>query len=495
MKQLNVSKRVTGHIQLWASVLLAILTVVFSFMPIFKIKTAEKGFVDQMNEMIEKVVPGEDLEIPEEIGISAPKLIGSISMITKIVGAVGTGENAAQKQEELEKYLESEKGKEAIVTSMAIASSLLGSFGDLLGDEEGEEKTEMNIFGLILDVMVSVIGLFAVLIFTLYLPIWAIIIALIVLIKALRNMNEPEEVSAQVAGKLVPMLTLPLSVMLFQCVVPGMSYASGIVGLCAIGIVAVALGFVLSRLRSYNKDEFVYLTIVQGGALLAIVGFMVFFFNLIKVGIFKSFVNGPYFGYMASAIVAKETGATVSGGYIVDGVMMLVYLAMVLSCTKYLAKAAQRFGGLTKKKKKGTVAMKDNNLINVIFMLPIYILPVIVKGMKHCLTSVTATSTEGATSFLTLLPAQESALTGILVGLIIMLVAEIAVVVLKKVLCKGLTEESAAAILASTVTVDHSKAAAPAAEVAAPAAEVAATETAATEETVEETVEDTKDEE
>lgn len=481
MKQLNVSKRVTGHVQLWVSVLLAILMVVFSFMPIFKIKTAEGGFAGQMAEMAQKISPDLEIEEGKEIDVSAIKLISSVSMITKVVGAVGSGEKAAEKQEALQEFLDSEKGKEAILTGVAIASCLLGSFGDLIGGE-GEEKAEMDIFSLILDVLVSVIGLFAVLGLTMYLPIWAVIVAIIVLIKSLKNMKTPEEVSAQVAGKLVPIVSLPLTVMLFQCVVPGMTYASGIVGLFVIGIIAVALGFVISRLRSYNKDEFIYLTVVQGGALLALAGFLVFFFNLVKVGIFKSFVNGSYFGYMAKAIVEKKAGADISGAYIVDGVMMLVYLVMVLGCTKYLAKAAQRFGGLTKKKKKGTIAMKDNNLVNVIFMLPIYILPILVKGFEHNV------DTTPASSFLQLAPTQESALTAMLIGLILMFVAELAVVILKKVLCKGLTEDKAASILASTVTVDTSKAAAT--EEAPVEATAEETEVAATEEPVE-----TKDEE
>ncbi len=457
MKQLNVSKRVTGHIQLWVSVLLAILMVVFSFSPIFKIKTAEGGFAGQMTEMAAKISPDLEIEQGKEIDISALKLISSVSMISKVVGAVGTSEKAAEKQAALQEFLESEKGKEAILTGVAIASCLLGSFGDLIGGE-GETKTEMNIFGFILDVLVSIIGLMAVLFLTMYLPIWATIVAIIVIIKALKNMKTPEEVSAQVAGKLVPMISLPLTLMLFQCVVPGMTYGSGAAGLFAIGIFAVALGFVISRLRSYEKDEFIYLTIVQGGALLALVGFLVFFFNLVKVGIFKSFVNGSFFGYMTKALIEKKAGGDVSGAYIVDGVLMLVYLVMVLGCTNYLAKVAKRFGGLTKKKKKGNIEMKDNNLVNAILMLPIYIIPVLVMGFKH--------NADTNASFLELAPAQASALTAMLIGLIIMLVAEIAVVVLKKVLCKDFSEEKAAALMASTVTVDVK---APAVEEAAPA--------------------------
>ena len=490
MKQLNVSKRLTGHIQLWVSVLLTILMVVFSFMPIFKIKTGESGFLDQMEEIIAEVAPELSIEedVPEEIDVSAPKLISSISTIVKVVGAMTGGENAAEKQAELDKLLSTEEGKEAMVTAMAIASSLMGSFGDILGgSEEGGEEADMNIFGLILDVMVSVIGLLSVIFLTLYLPIWAVIIALIVLIKSLKNMKTPENVSANVAGKLVPMLSLPLAVMLFQCVVPGMSYAGGIVGISILAIFSVVLGFVVSRLRSYSMEEFKYLTIVQGGGLLGIVGFIVFFFNLIKTGVFKSFVNGNFFAYMTSAIAAKQSGAEVSGAYIVDGVMMLVYLVMVLSCTGYLAKAAKRFGGLGKKNKKGNVVMKDNNLVNAILMLPIYILPMIVKGMKHCYTSVTATSDVGATSFLQLAPSQTSAMTGVLIGLIIIFLAELAVVILKKVLCKDLTEERAAEIMSSltnnaTATVNE------------PVAEEVEVEVAATEE-VEVATEETKDEE
>jgi len=403
-----------------------------------------------MSEKIEEVMnefnlgDEEDFDIPDEVNVSALNIITSISKIVKIAKTAGAGEGA-EATAELEEYFQSDSGKQTMYTVVALAATVMNVF-------DFEDMGEMNFMSLILDILITMVGLFAVFFLMMFMPIIMIIKTIIILIQALANMKEPERVSGSVANKLAPMVTLPLTIMLFQCVVPGMTYASGVVMIAILAIASIVLGFLVSRTRAYEKGQFAYINIVQGCALVAIAGFLVFFFNLINTGIFKAFVDGNFASYMTEVMLAMTNNpeAVVNKKFIVDGIMMLVYLVLVLVCTAYVGKAAKRLsctGG--KKLKDGSYAkVKDNNLVNVIFMLPIFIIPKVVMGMMHYYKDISSTAAQGDGSFLVLAAEQQSALTGVLVGLIIMFVAEVAVLVLKGVFCKEISADAMEQVMA-----------------------------------------------
>lgn len=437
MPQLKVPRKIVSAAQLWISVLLVVLAMIFSLTPIITLKTFENA--DQINEMLDNIDIGIDLgDFPEEVEISAPKLISSITLIIDVVNAA-TGEDA-DAQKSLETYIESEEGKETLYTMVGIAASIMGTFDF--------EEIESDPFSIILNVVVSIIGLLTVLIMTLVIPIILIINCLVVVIKALKNIKTPENVSAAVGNKLTPMLSMTLTFMLFQCVVDGMAPASGITNILILAVVSVAINFVASRLREYPNEQFKYLNVVQLPSLVGLIGFLVFFFNLIETGIFKAFTNGSFSKYMAEAIELQSKDITVNTDYIIDGILMLAYLVIVLGCVSYLDKAARRVSCTVKAEKpKGIIGLfmsgkvKDNNVIQAIFTLAVYVLPVVVMGMKHYHLSPASTAKEGIASFLVLTPEQEGSLNGVLAGIIIMIVAEISIIVLKTIFCKKLNAD------------------------------------------------------
>lgn len=453
MKQFNVPRKIVSTIQMWGSLLLILLALIFSFTSIITLKTFENA--SDISEMISEVVPGADLEIPEEIEVSAPKLVGSISLIAKVVGVSidaanppttpEEAEDQAKAREELDAYLESEEGKEDITTAIALAVTVMNTF-----DFEGND----GILAMVLNVFISLVGFLGVLILVFVIPIMLIVKFIQALITCLKNMKTPENGSAAVGNKLSDMVSMPLVLMLFQCVVPGMSYASGIVTICILSIISVVLNFVVSRLREYPAKQFRYLNILQLPAFVGIIGFLVFFFNLINTGIFKSFTSGTFAAYMTSSLAIDAAGGTPNNSYIVDAILMLVYLVIVLSCTTYLDKATRRFSCTVKADKpNGLIGLfmkgkaKDNGLVTAIISLAIFIIPTVVSGMKHYYLDPTSTADEGVASFLILTPDQESALTGALIGIIIMIIADISVLVLKKIFCKDLTEDEATELM------------------------------------------------
>lgn len=430
MPQLNLSKKLVSTVQLWASLLLIILAFVFSVTPIITLKNIENA--DKINEMIQELDIDTPIPIEEETEISCPKLISSISMIVKIVGAaMAEDEDQAEKNAEFQEFLETDEGKEAVATAICLSVAVVRTL-----DFENSD----DIFSFVFNILISIIGLLSVLILTLIMPLIFGIMALVSLIKALRNIKTPGNAAPALSNKLPGMITLPLFIMLFQCVIPGMTYASGVVAICILAIVATVLNFLASRARKYPNEQFKYLNIVQGCSAVGIAGFLVFFFNIIRTGIFKAFISGKYTAYISSAIAASDSGADVNKWYIVDGILMLFYLLMVLASVGYLENAARCFSCSVKRNQK-------SNMIGAILSLATFIIPTYIAGAKHGYNDVTSTASTGDFSFLELTEAQEDKLNAALVGIIIMIVAEIAVIVLKKVFCSKMKAEDAVALM------------------------------------------------
>jgi hypothetical protein len=250
------------------------------------------------------------------------------------------------------------------------------------------------------------------------------------------------------------MISLPLVLMLFQCVVPGMTYASGIVAICIISIISTVLNFAASRAREYPNEQFKYLNIVQGCSVVGIVGFLVFFFNVIRTGIFKAFISGQYATYLVSALAAKDNGVDVNNGYIIDGVLMIVYLVIMLSSIVYLERAARRLSCAVKReRKRGIVGLltsakiKDNDIVTAILCLATFIIPTYIADANHGYHNVASTESTGDFSFIVLSEEQQGFLDAALIGIIIMIVAEIAVIVLRKVFCSKMKAEDGEALL------------------------------------------------
>lgn len=428
MPQLNLPKKLVSTVQLWASLLLIVLAFVFSMTPIITLKNIENA--DKISEMMQEL----DINVPieEETEISSPKLISSISMIVKIVGAaMAEGEDQAEKSAELQEFLETDEGKESVATAICLAVAVVKTL---------DFENSKDVFSFVFNILISIIGLLSVLILTLIMPLIFGIMALVSLIKALKNIKTPENGAPALSNKLPGMLTLPLILMMFQCVIPGMTYASGVVAICVLAIVATVLNFLASRARKYPNEQFKYLNIAQGCSAIGIAGFLVFFFNIIRTGIFKAFVSGKYAAYLTSAIAAKDNGADVNNGYIIDGILMLVYLIIMLASVGYLENTARRFSCSMKRNQK-------SGLIGTILCLVTFIIPTYIAGAKHGYNNVTSTESTGDFSFLELTEAQEDKLNAALVGIIIMIVAEIAVIILKKIFCAKMKAEEISALM------------------------------------------------
>lgn len=481
MFQLNLPKKTVAQAHVGVICLLIVLALIFSFLPIITLNTAEPEVAQGIEEIVNKFTE-EEFEFPDKINVSAPMLIKSAFLMFDIVKMAKDNSTATQEEKDaLEAKIKGETGRNTILVGAAIVHSITSTFKD------NNQNGSSNIINLIFNVLITIVAIFYLLGVTIAMPIVFAILAIKALVPIAKNYKEFHTHTAAVANKLPQKLSIIMTIMLFQCVLPSMNYGSGTLGLWIVSIICVFVNFAVTRLTAYDKEDFIYLNIIQGASVVSIIGFFIFFFSVLKTNIFSTFTHGAWGAYIAR-VLASPARADAAKGYIVDALLILVYLVAVLSCVKFLGKCANRLS-CAMNSKSGNPSL----LPETIALLVVYILPTIVAGRKSNLSNPFDKSSEAVGSFLELGAEQKSALTMVLVGAIIMIAAEIAIKVLENVFCPNMTTEAKAAVLNNTATATVTEA--PAAEVApvaeAPAAEEApvAEEAPAAEEAKEEVTE------
>ena len=343
--------------------------------------------------------------------------------------------------------LDTPDGRETMLIALSIATTVSSGFdmGNLTG---------AGLLASILTMLITLIALIALLVLTFVIPIMLVASTISALFFALTNLSTPEEVAVKISRKLPGFITLPFTMMLFQCVVPGMTYGKGIVGVCIVTVISAVLGLVVSRLRSYEAPAFRYLNIVQGISIVGIVGFLLFFFNLVQTGILNTFLRGNFADYISrvALILAPFVEHNlplpdINTAFVVDLVLILFYVSLALGSVGYLEKCVQRLACSAVANKKGVIA-KDTAIVQAILLIAVYAIPTYIMGLKHFFENpLDVESKVGDASLLVLNTDQKAALNMALVGIALMLVAEVALIVLKGVFCKGMNKTAIDAIM------------------------------------------------
>ncbi len=432
----NLPRKTAAMIQVWGCIALVLVAIFLTFAPIITIDLVDEDTAAMVEDFLYELdLTEEPIDIPEKLEVTSLKLLGSISLISKTISVAGD-ENPSEKDvKELEEMMKGEEGQNTMLTVAAIVATITDVFG-------GEENEEAGLVGMILNVLVVVVCLIYCLIFTLIAPVVYIIVGLTALIPALTNIKDPAAVSAKVAKKLPGMLSFPMIFILFQCVIPTLHYGWGAMGLWIVAFVCTLLNVVVSRMRMYDAGEMKYLNIMQPVSLVAVAGYLVFFFNIIKTGVFHTFITGHW---GEAVIMATAAGVAeeevVSNGYIVDAVLVLLAVLFVASSIDYLKNVLQRISCASKKG-------GDCHIAYAILMVAAAVLPMVVLNSQNYYTDMTNLDAEPAGSFLDGLTTEgEAALTMALIGAIIAVAAEIVLIVLKKVLCEDVSKETIAAVV------------------------------------------------
>ncbi len=551
MKQFSLPRKYTAAAQIWISVALIILAAVMAFTPILTIDLSDSTAVKELNEVLEdlndEIGAGDiNIKIPEKVGVSMPKLLSSVSVLTKVVsvmsdaaddaasknstnanktaeelaqeiGAIsGTADNAASKKnnganktaEELTKVLKSEEGQETIVMIVAL---LMGTI-DI--DFDNSEAAAEDSIGAIVNSIISFFILFYLLGFVFICPIVLIIIALITLIKALKAKHDGENIAPKFGAGLISAFGFVVILAMLLAFVPNVTLGAGMVAILVFCIISTVVNVAVSRLRTYSDSDFMYVNLVQGTGLVKLIGFIVFFTSVLKTGFLRGFIDSMS-TYLVKAVpqitsinatltAAKKPTVSMDLGYVVALILLIVAASLALSVCVNLAKGiSSQLGLVTKSKKKTGKLVNAPSLSTGIIALVVCIIPVVVSKLENEVyykleNFNVVKNAEGA--LFTMTDDGKAALVGMFIGAVLVLAADIALKVTKKALCPDITAEQAALVLTGNAPFVGEEA--PAEEAAAEEAvaeenaaeeapaEEAPAEEAAEEETAEETAEE-----
>ena len=451
MLAVNAPKKLVARIQVLVSLLLATLCLVFSLTsPLVRINFQDEATVKAVNEML-KQMNVDDLQVDkntEGIDVSAVKMYGVVGTLIKVVKSAKSAAKSGDTSDLQNSIYESDGktlkpgAKNSLRIAAAIASSITSDMKDVKG------------VGGIISMIIPIIATIALLVMAIFAPITYLIAFFAILIATLKNIKDPSAATAKVGGKLPKTVSVPIAIMLFACVTKALTPGSGAMLLFMLVLVSVLLNIVATRMHAWDQRTIRYANVVQGISIVAVVGFMVFLFNIINTTVFRTLItNDSFLKAAGTAAAATTTKAITSNSaiqsaanstlasnqvFLPDLLMVLAAVMIVASSASYLASTLRR-ASLTEKAKS-----KDGHIVYGIILLAAVVLPMVVKGFKH------DTSVEPAISYLENI--NGSALTGALIGVIIILVAEIALIVLKKVFCKDLSEEEMHEVLTNSAT-------------------------------------------
>lgn len=483
MKQLNLPKRQVALVQVLVSLLLIILTLIMSLTPILTIDLSDNEFInaveDSMGAISENVDGVDEIEIPDKIDITMPKLLKADMILVKLIkvminsaketNTLSTSEleKIEKEQDALQEMIESKEGKEALVSLVAALGQVI-DFSELGEEKTEEEKEEKSSLGDTIMLLIRVIALLFILIFITIIPVIVGIAALVNLIRVLKNLKSPQNVCSKVSGVTITYLSFVVLFAIVLTLFDGMEFGSGLSAILVFSLINIVVNVAATRLRSYESADFRFVNVTQGTALLGGIGAIIFLVNLLKINVLNGFF-GAFGSYLeevsnetdvinleitAYNMLADENISSfkASTSYIIDLVIIAVFAIMALSIAmSAISVCVARIGLATsdsKKRESGYVSVGIGAIITSILPFALGML----KSAKHFELedivdgrAIINETVDGA--IYNISSETKSAAIAMLIGAILILAAGIIDSILKKKLCPEITEERAALIL------------------------------------------------
>lgn len=444
LSQILPAKRVT-MIQALVCFALVLAICAFSFGTIFSLSfELDEEMQTQIDGFVEQLTGGADVElnISTKIDVSLPFLIASFGSLGEIGEAVmnmmQNAESPDFNPEAAAGVLIEKLADQDFVNLIVFIVLLIASFGT--------------------NVVVGLCNILL-LIATFTLPITAVISAIRAIFGLLFNIKDMGNAHHKISRALYSIISIFPLLLLVMVVVPEVQFGSAVYATiicCAIGL---AVNLIASRLKKYEGEDFRYVNILQITCAASLVGYLLFFFNIMKSNIINA----------ATDALAKGTGDAVGdaiqGGKVdyVPIFLTVLLIAAVFAVIDNLPRILTRLACMSK-------SHADAYIKPAVVSLLVVILPFVMQSMDM--------GFEIADEYM-------SAFITCCVGVVLMAAAEVVIAVLPKSVCPNVSAVRRQEIVTGAYTPVEE---APVEEALA-AEEAPATEEAPAEETpVEETV-------
>ena len=362
MKQLNLPTKPINAARVWVSLALSVVILLLSICPIIsvdlkdnKVREGLQTAIDGLNESFDGEL---DIEIPESVSVTMPKLVRVDIFIARFIGTLFKSlKNQDTSEEDLEKLremLKDPKYQEAFAMVVAMTVDIIDFdkiFDDTTGSSSGtltdttttvtgsgdesetgnefetgsesetgkvnenggstsdETKKSGSTVGTIIMIVIRVLVLLTVLSMITILPIIICIKVIVGLIAALSNLDYPEKVSAKVGA--IPMTGLDFAIMiaLMLTLFSGLEFGYGLKWIFVCAIVGAVINLVATRLRSYEPKDFCFVNIIQSSCSFALISGIVYTLSTLKVGVLKGFFDafGSYMEKLTVNVAAVNS--------------------------------------------------------------------------------------------------------------------------------------------------------------------------------------------
>ena len=459
---INAPRKPMARIHMLISLVLVIVCTVLAFTPLMTIRVTDET-VESIESLMEYVMKSDD---ESETNAAVQKALDSMKLKDATVklsfmGVVDTTKPIADASTAMTKFIEAamdasgeksdeekqaseQKMKDAakelkavfltddgeirsevrdlVVVIAAIAGPMLPSTDDI---ESG--MNEDDIPAMLSKAIPHITGLVLALILLSLLPIIYVVLALVTLITFLKNLRTPDIGAAKLAKRMPKSIVHPLSVILLTCLTATLGYTTNTLIMAILAAVGTLVNVIFTRLHSWEKEDIAYANAVQATTLVSIGAYLFLFFNILKMGVFKTFI-----GRLVSFFVSEGKVGT---AVYTDIAMIFIAVIFAFVSTKYLAKVLRRISLACKPKRKG--GARATHLVYALFLLLVTIFPMMALG---------STANNG-NAFLVASPAQEYALLYGFIATGIMVLSEIVLLILRKVFGKRLTPAEVADVL------------------------------------------------
>jgi len=448
MINFGFSKKRVAALQAFISLGLIIAAFAFALTPLFGIDTTVRGFGESGGEMKEAIAEsvsdysGDELlpsEIDNELSVSPIRLIRVLVLYGKVIKRnVAYSEDVAK---DIEEWISTESGREDIIIVSALSEMM-----EQMGKRAGGNESGLSI---IFNIVFTFLSFICTLIMTLVLPIIMLIKTISAAVSAISGRKTPERVAGKLGASLPSFMTILLLYGCVLCLSGAFTLGFGVAVIVGLGLLSALVNSLATRQMDLSRGECVYLNAVQGASAISVIGFLVYFFNIISAGAMRAFAGGTFSEYTSAAasIKVNDPSASIHSEYMADGVMMLLYVLFAAISVYYLERATRRLslGG----------AKGEHNLVLSVFAVLTCIIPLIISASMHYFENPTSSAAVGDASFLPKESFGFGNLVGALVGASIMLISEIGALVLVRLFGSGASSERRGALLSGKAMKDY----------------------------------------
>ena len=387
--------------------LLAIIVIMLfmSFGTIFTLSlNVSDEFEEDLNDIVYDLTGEKDVQFNKDIDINFMFLVKTATTIVDIVEAIdGMDNDNSDPTEKLD-----EEDLQNMVDLVVFAFALVSRFGDIMDIDDIDQLDSKTV----INALLFIICVIYLIIFTLILVLTLAFATLGAVFSFLISGKKTGKASARISKSIHRIIKLFPGLLFIRLLTNEIEYGSAITGILWLCVAALGIGFVVSRVKKYDKPAFKYLNVLQIVSAVSVAGLVVFVLNLLKTDILlEAFYQIFTVEFIESIVDGKVD--------FIPLVFLVILLFSARLALKSIPRVVTRFACMSKSRSAVHIA-------KAIFALLIVVVPFVMMNYD-------------AVGF-TLNDDQYSAFILASVGVVIMLVAEIVLAALSDNLCDDCSE-------------------------------------------------------